>query len=515
VLLHFDGKEIIFKVMENEMADNIWKYWKHIVSSVFCIVFLSSVAAQNLLIKHVAEFNGPVYTISDNGELKGYYFFYKNAIDEKTFSYNLKILTANLVETGNCKFEEGREFSITGSGTAGRNILLELTSYDKSTWKDLFIKIPSKKVFHVLFDMQGNVLYADSSYYATIKELKKSGLVMRMPFFSPEVFELPNSGLAFTTQNRVSGKTYNYSIKFFIYGNPVNNWEYHSNENHSDFNPVLIEGDSTKIYCTFSRIGSQSNKTENYLQALETSTGKIMFEKLLAYKNTILTPLKGFLVGENIEIVCRINPRGAGDIDDGNIYQATINSKGDFIKFDTLSVSVLNGIPGMPSSGKTFIRTMVRKADGTYVLIAEHSMDANYDAGFFTSVSHSMLNQELIKPMFDGIILINCNSSLDPFKISFLYWQPSSSFQFIKEPSWNNNNGKVEMSFIYHGTSDRDTHPTYEKLQYDTVITSSKPILKNLPSNKTTFYEGIQDYLLNSYYDSNSKMLHLTLMLPD
>jgi hypothetical protein len=168
----------------------------------------------------------------------------------------------------------------------------------------------------------------------------------------------------------------------------------------------------------------------------------------------------------------------------------------------------------MPSNGTTFIRTMARKPDGTFLLIAEHSIDPNNHSGFFNSVSNSILNQGLTYPMFDGIILINCDSSLKPYKVAFLYWQPSSSFQFIKAPVYNDSSQRLELSFIYHEVKEKDTSSTYVRLQYDSTITSAKTILKNLTGNKTNFYEGRQDNVVSTYFDSNTKMLHLILVQP-
>lgn len=240
-----------------------------LTASAFCMASLTTRAQEKLSIDKVMT----VYlqssgTIKEQGQVKGYYFFYQSdKIDKHTNEYTVQILDQNLNKVKDIKFNDSK------------NVELMEGAYNGNSLSFLFNDKDQKILETRVYDMNGKLMY---TYSKTLDKKSEDWLDTYEKqhdddAVNQQMFSLKDQGFAMLIPLR-DGKQYTYEANFYS-STGRNQWTYSpADDERLALASFLGNTDSLMVLEVTKRERRASGQTSAAIVGLNFATRKKAFE---------------------------------------------------------------------------------------------------------------------------------------------------------------------------------------------------------------------------------------------
>lgn len=345
----------------------------------------ASLFAQSTTFDNVRKFTlRNMGAITEESTVQGYYMFYQmDKIKKKTYSYNMVILDQNLNQ-------------IATKSIVGNKYLSLLDGvYNKQSLFLKFYDAKEKKVSFQEYDLNAKMI----NKYSREAEKAERNVIAQ-----GQAQEGANSGLyaindvGFIDYHMVKNKDYGFKIQFFP-SNDYKAWSYTSDVNSKMVTSAsLIYADENVVVNSIvKKKRLMSKKAELEVLALDTRTGKVLFQKKLISKKYELLVMNGLESDEegNIYLFGTYYKKGDKEFSSASkgIFSMKIDQAGQVLeeKYMDWAKAVAKHLPvnqkgKMKEGGYTYFHDFVRNADGNFYAIGEQYKKRASAAGITANV---------------------------------------------------------------------------------------------------------------------------------
>ncbi|NMM48543.1 DUF6770 family protein [Marinigracilibium pacificum] len=385
---------------------------KHFLLGVLLVLIGHlNVYSQSSTITDVIKFNlqsvGPIVT---DAEVSGYYLFYeKDKVNRKIRAYELIIMDQNLNKIGSHMIEASKYTYVLDAGFNNDHLMLKL--YD----------IKEKSIIFKEFDANAKNI---NSYEREVSSLEKLVLNQQVQTssdndmgFAPSLYPIKNVGFVDYRAEKLN--KHGFVIDF--YSKSGKKWRVDSNDSDLLEMATFIYGDENIILSNvIARKSLFSKDTENYLLAIDTKSGKVLYKKQLEHKLFDLLVLNGLESDAegNIHLFGSFYEKGDKEFKSSSLglFAMKLNQKGEIISENLMSWANdlgkfldVNHQGKIKDVGYLFIHDIVRNADGNVYVIGEQFRKAADGFGIAASVL-SGRDEGVVKMVTEDLNIIELNS---------------------------------------------------------------------------------------------------------
>jgi len=311
---------------------------------------------------------GPILT---DTEVTGYYMFYQtDKLSKKVFSYEIDILDQNLNKISSQTIEGSKYMYLVDAVYNNSSLLLKL--FDLKTKELTFTQYDNQAK-----EISKTVRKASKLEYMIIAQAAQNKGGQNVTVF-------PIKKVGFVDYGSEKNKSYGYVINFYPSQKDGKKWTVSSDVNSKDHEfATFIYGDENIIVNSIIKKSSLMSKSiDMSLLAINTKTGKIMYEKAINdanYETMVLNGLESDSEG-NVYLFGNYYPKGKNEISSPSLglFAAQLDNKGNAIEKSFISWAEdiskfidVNEKGKMKDVGYIFFHDIIRNADGNVYAIGE------------------------------------------------------------------------------------------------------------------------------------------------